>query len=56
LYADDATLEKETRDVLIGGVKHGRYIFNLSHGVFPDVDPDKLKLVVEQVHAFEWKK
>ena len=56
LYADDATLAKETRDVLIGGVKHGRYIFNLSHGVFPDVDPDKLKFIVEQVHAFQWKK
>lgn len=55
LYADDAALEKETRDVLTGGVKHGRYIFNLSHGVFPDVDPDKLKLIVEQVHNFEKK-
>ena len=53
LYADNETLEKETRDVLIGGSKHGRYIFNLSHGVFPDVDPDKLKLIVEQVHAFD---
>ncbi|MBI5024256.1 MAG: uroporphyrinogen decarboxylase [Candidatus Omnitrophica bacterium] len=53
LYADDATLEKETRDVLIGGVKHGRYIFNLSHGVFPDVEVDKLKRIVEQVHAFD---
>ena len=55
LYADDATLVKEVRDVLVGGVKHGRYIFNLSHGVFPDVDPDKLKLIVEQVHAFDKK-
>ncbi len=55
LYADDQTLIKETRDVLVGGVKHGRFIFNLSHGVFPDVDPDKLKLVVEQVHKFARK-
>lgn len=53
LYADDATLEKETRDVLVGGVKHGRYIFNLSHGVFPDVKVDTLKRIVEQVHAFD---
>ena len=53
LYADDATLEKEVRDVLVGGVKHGRYIFNLSHGVLPDVEVDKLKRIVEQVHNFE---
>ena len=56
LYADDATLAREVRDVLVGGVKHGRYIFNLSHGVFPDVNPDKLKFIVEQVHAFENKR
>lgn len=55
LYADEATLEREVRDVLVGGCKHDRYIFNLSHGVFPDVDPDKLKFIVEQVHAFEKK-
>jgi len=55
LYADDATLAREVRDVLIGGMKHGRYIFNLSHGVLPDADPDKLKFIVEQVHAFERK-
>ncbi len=52
LYADDATLVREVRDVLVGGVNHGRYIFNLSHGVFPDVNPDKLKLIIEQVHSF----
>ena len=55
LYADDATLEKETRDVLIGGAKHGRHIFNLSHGVFPDVEVDQLKRIVEQVHTFDKK-
>lgn len=55
LYADDVIIEREVRDVLIGGVKHGRYIFNLSHGVFPDVDPDTLKFIVEQVHAFDQK-
>ncbi|OGX37195.1 MAG: uroporphyrinogen decarboxylase [Omnitrophica WOR_2 bacterium RIFCSPLOWO2_12_FULL_50_9] len=55
LYADYPALKKEVNDVLIGGQKHGRYIFNLSHGVFPDTDPDKLKFIVEQVHAFDWK-
>jgi len=53
LYADDQTLEREVNDVLVGAKKHDRFIFNLSHGVFPDVDVNKLKLIVEQVHAFD---
>lgn len=56
LYADDATLGREVRDVLVGGCRHPRYIFNLSHGVFPDTKVDKLKLVVEQVHGFQLEK
>jgi uroporphyrinogen decarboxylase len=55
LYADYPALQKEVNDVLIGGQKHGRHIFNLSHGVFPDTDPDKLKFIVDQVHAFDGK-
>jgi len=56
LYADDVMLKKEVNDVLIGAQKHDRFIFNLSHGVFPDIDVDKLKLIAEQVHAFDWIK
>ncbi len=55
LYADNATLKKEVRDCLVGGCRHPRYIFNLSHGIFPDTQVDKLKFVVDQVHAFENK-
>lgn len=53
LYADYPELEREVHDVLAGGRKHGRHIFNLSHGVFPDVEVDKLKFIVDQVHAFD---
>ena len=54
LYADYETLKREVNDVLVGAQKHERYIFNLSHGVFPDVEVDKLKFIIEQVHAFCW--
>ncbi len=55
LYADDKTLIEETRAVLKAAkAKHKKYIFNLSHGVMPDVDPMKLKLIVEEVHKFKW--
>ena len=55
LYADDKTLIEETRKVLKSAkAKHSKYIFNLNHGVMPDVDPMKLKLIVQEVHAFKW--
>jgi len=56
LYADQETLKKEIRDVLIGGQKHKKYIFNLSHGVLPDVSWEKLKFIADEVHAFPWKR
>ena len=55
LYADYPRLEEEVKDVLAGGSRHRRYIFNLGSGVFPDVEVDKLKFVVQQVHAYAWK-
>ncbi len=55
LYADLPTLKREVNDVLLGARHYRRYIFNLSHGVFPDTDPDKLKRIVEWVHSFAWK-
>ncbi|MCA9398505.1 MAG: uroporphyrinogen decarboxylase [Candidatus Omnitrophica bacterium] len=54
LYASDEVLKREVRDVLEGAKKHDKFIFNLSHGIFPNVNPEKLKLIVDQVHAFPW--
>lgn len=53
LYADDDVLKKEVNDVLVGGAKHSKFIFNLSHGVFPNVDVQKLKKIVGWVHEFQ---
>lgn len=55
LYADDKTIIEETRTILKAArAKHRKYIFNLSHGVMPDVNPLKLKLIVDEVHKFKW--
>lgn len=55
LYADDKTIIEETRKILKSAKsKHRKYIFNLNHGVMPDVNPLKLKLIVEEVHRFKW--
>ena len=56
LYADDKTIIEETRAILKAAKgKHRKYIFNLSHGVMPDVNPLKLRLIVDEVHKFKWK-
>ncbi len=54
LYADNKTLEKEIRDVLMGVRHYKRYVFNLSHGVLPDAAVDTLKFIVDHVHEFDW--
>ena len=55
LYADDQTIIAETRAILKAAkAKHRKFIFNLSHGVMPDVDLLKLKLIVDEVHQFKW--
>ncbi len=57
LYADDKTIIEETKAILKAAkTKHRKYIFNLNHGVMPDVNPLKLKLIVDEVHQFKWIK
>lgn len=55
LYAPQQELLNEVNRLLKLAKKHHRkYIFNLNHGVMPDVDPLKLKSVVDAVHKFRW--
>ncbi len=46
-------VEAEVADVLRRNAGHPGHIFNLGHGVTPDVDPDVLERVVEAVHAHQ---
>jgi len=51
LYADDDIIRKETRKMLEAfGDKH---IVNLGHGVYPDTNPEKVKVFIETVKEFE---
>ncbi|HEX2145958.1 MAG TPA: uroporphyrinogen decarboxylase [Glycomyces sp.] len=50
ILADDEALIAATDAVLDAGKAAKGHIFNLGHGVLPDSDPGKLKLVVDRVH------
>ncbi len=50
LLAPAKSLEDEVRRVLADNNGHPGHIFNLGHGVLPEVDPDQLLRVVELVH------
>jgi uroporphyrinogen decarboxylase len=43
-------VEEATRDVLARNAGHPGHIFNLGHGVLPELDPEVLERVVELVH------
>ena len=44
-------VEAEVADVLRRNGDHPGHIFNLGHGVLPEIDPAVLAHIVDQVHA-----
>ncbi len=52
LYADDQVLKSEVLKVLDGAKQFKKYIFNLSHGIQPDVPVEKVKLVIDVVRSY----
>ena len=55
LYADDREIVSNTKKMIeeFGGQ---RYIANLGHGVYPDTDPQKVKLFIETVKDCKYEK
>ncbi|WP_342526069.1 uroporphyrinogen decarboxylase [Chryseomicrobium sp. FSL W7-1435] len=45
-------IEKRAKQIVEQGVAHPGHIFNLGHGVFPEVDPDVLKRLTDLVHSY----
>lgn len=50
LYASDKELVGMTTEMVTKFGSRG-YIANLGHGIYPDADPDKVKLFIDTVHA-----
>jgi uroporphyrinogen decarboxylase len=55
LLADLDTLRDRTRDVLAQAAGRPGHIFNLGHGVMPEVNPDNVKALVAMVHDMSRK-
>ena len=52
LLADWETIETRTKAILDQSIKDGRHVFNLGHGVTPDVQPATLKKLTELIHSY----
>lgn len=51
LYASDAEIEKATKHML-DQFGQSRHIANLGHGVYPDTDPEKVKVFIKTVKEY----
>ncbi|WP_067729781.1 uroporphyrinogen decarboxylase [Oceanobacillus damuensis] len=49
------TIEKRTKEILDEGMQQGKYVFNLGHGVTPDIKPDTLKKLTAFIHSYTKK-
>ncbi|KXH84182.1 uroporphyrinogen decarboxylase [Sporosarcina sp. HYO08] len=52
LLADWEIIEERAKTIIEQGVEHGSHIFNLGHGVFPQVKPATLKRLTAFIHEY----
>lgn len=55
LLADWEIIERRTKEILDEGLADGNHVFNLGHGVTPDVEPATLKKLTELIHSYSKK-
>jgi uroporphyrinogen decarboxylase len=52
LRAHPEVIRREARAVLDSYGNHPGHVFNLGHGITPEVDPEHVKVLVDEVHAY----
>ncbi|WP_338754716.1 uroporphyrinogen decarboxylase [Bacillus sp. FJAT-52991] len=56
LLAPWEVIEERAKAIIDQGIQQPGYIFNLGHGVFPDVNPDTLKRLTTFIHEYSAEK
>jgi uroporphyrinogen decarboxylase len=52
LRSNPHVIRREARRVLDSYGNHPGHVFNLGHGITPEVDPEHVKVLVDEVHAY----
>lgn len=52
LYADPSVIREKVRSILEKYGSGSGHVFNLGHGILPDVNPEHVKAMVDAVHEF----
>ncbi|WP_079529345.1 uroporphyrinogen decarboxylase [Halobacillus hunanensis] len=52
LLSDWSVIEERTKQILDEGRQHPAHIFNLGHGVTPDISPETLKRLTHLIHDY----
>ncbi len=50
LYASPETIRSKVRDVLADYGQGHKHIFNLGHGILPDINPEHVTAMIDEVH------
>ncbi|WP_047986165.1 uroporphyrinogen decarboxylase [Ornithinibacillus californiensis] len=52
LLSDWSTIEQRTKEILDQSMKDGHHVFNLGHGVTPNINPETLMKLTELIHSY----
>jgi uroporphyrinogen decarboxylase len=55
LRGSDSSIEAEVKTILASFGDNTGHVFNLGHGITPDINPDKVKVLVDAVQKFSAK-
>jgi uroporphyrinogen decarboxylase len=56
LLAPWEIIEERVKEILDQGMEHPGYVFNLGHGIFPQIKPETLKRLTAFIHDYTAKK